>query len=96
VSRKAEELALRKELLRLRLEANRLEIEAGVTVLRSPMRNAAIGASVLKLLRSHPIIVTGLSALVARAPKLAFVARLGAGCLAAWQAVKLYRFWRRS
>lgn len=96
MSRKAEELALRKELLRLRLEANRLEIQAGVSMLRSPLRNVAIGASVLKLLRSHPILVTSIGALVARTPKLAFIARLGAACLAVWQAARLYRFWRRS
>jgi hypothetical protein len=96
VSGKSEELALRKELLALRLEANRLEIASELATLRHPLRNAAIGASVLKLLRSHPIIVTGASALIARIPRLGLVAKLGAGLIAAWQALKLYRLWRNS
>jgi hypothetical protein len=96
VSGKSDDLALRKELLCLRLEAHRLEIVSELATLRSPLRNAAIGASVLKLLRSHPIIVTGLSALIARMPRLGLVAKLGAGLIAAWQALKLYRLWRKS
>ena len=96
MSGKSNELALRKELVSLRLEAHRLEIATGIATLRNPVRNAAIGASILKLLRTHPILITGASALVARVPKLGFVAKIGAGLLAAWQAVKLYRLWRRS
>jgi hypothetical protein len=96
VSRKSEELALRRELVSLRLEAHRLEIATGIATLRNPLRNAAIGASILKLLRTHPIIITGASAMLARMPRLGLIARLGAGALAAWQALKLVRRWRKS
>jgi hypothetical protein len=96
VSRKSEELALRRELVSLRLEAHRLEIATGIATLRNPLRNAAIGASILKLLRTHPIIITGASAMLARMPRLGLIARLGAGALAAWQALKLLRRWRKS
>jgi len=96
VSGKPEQLALRKELLCLRLEGHRLEIASELAILRNPLRNAAIGASVLKLLRSHPIIITGVSALIARMPRLGLVATLGTGLIAAWQVLKLYRVWRRS
>lgn len=96
MSRKTEDLALRKELLRLRLEAHRLEIETGILVLRNPVRNVAIGTSLLKLLRSHPIITTGAGALLARVPRLALIARVVAGGVAAFQAVQWFRYWRRS
>ena len=96
MSERSQDLALRKELVLLRLEAHRLEIATGIATLRSPLRNAAIGASILRLLRTHPVIITGASALVSRVPRLGFVAKLGAGLLAAWQTIRLYRLWRRS
>jgi hypothetical protein len=96
VSRKSEELELRKELLSLRLEAHRLDIASGIATLKNPLRNAAVGAGILRLLRTHPIIITGASALIARMPRLGFIAKLGAGALAAWQALKLFLLWRKS
>ena len=96
MSTKAEQLALRKELLRLRLEAHRRELEADMATLRNPLRKAAIGAGVLGLLRSHPVFVTAAGALISRVPRLGFAAKLAAGCVAVWQAVKLFRFWRRN
>ena len=96
MSGKSEELALRRELLSLRLEAHRLEIASGIATLKNPLRNAAIGAGIFKLLRTHPIIITGASALIARVPRLGLVVKLGASLLAAWQALRLYRLWHRS
>jgi hypothetical protein len=95
MSEKAEQLALHKNLLLLQLAAHRMELEADMATLRDPLRKAAIGGSVLHLLRSHPIFITAAGALVSRVPRLGFVAKLMAGCLAGWQAVKLFRAWRR-
>lgn len=95
-SSNSEQLALRKELLRLQLETHRLELEADVETLRHPLRKAAIGASVLQLLRTHPVFVTAAGALLTRIPRLGFAAKVAAGCVAAWQAIKLIRYWRHN
>jgi hypothetical protein len=95
MSEKAEQLALHKNLLRLQLAAHRMELEADMATLRDPLRKAAIGGSVLHLLRSHPIFVTAAGALVSRVPHLGFTAKLVAAGVAGWQAVKLFRAWRR-
>jgi hypothetical protein len=88
-------LALKKQLLLLRLESHRLEIEADMHALRNPVRNIAIGGGLLKLLRSHPIIVTAASALVARVPRLGLLIKLVGAGLAVWQGVQMAREWKR-
>jgi hypothetical protein len=89
-------LEMRKALLRLQLEARRLELEADVDTLRNPLRKAAIGAGVLQLLRTHPVIVTAAGALLTRIPRLGFAIKLAAGGVAAWQVFRLFRSRRRS
>lgn len=88
-------LALKKELLLLRLEQHRLEIESDIHTLKNPMRNVAIGGSLLKLLRSHPIIMTGASALIARVPRLGLLIKLAGAGIAIWQVLQLARSFKR-
>lgn len=92
---KHEPLASRKEFLRLQLEARRLELEADVETFRNPLRKAAIGASMLQLLRQHPVIVTAAGALLTRVPRLGFAIKLAAGSVAAWQVFRMFRSRRR-
>jgi hypothetical protein len=91
---KSEQLALHKDLLRLQLEAHRMDLELDIATLRNPLRKAAIGTGVLGLLRSHPIFLSAAGALISRVPRLGFAAKLAAAGVAAWQAYKLYRSWR--
>jgi hypothetical protein len=91
VSSKSKQLTLHKELLRLQLEAHRMELSADIATLRDPLRKATIGTGVLGLLRSHPIFLTAAGALISKIPRLGFAAKLAAGCVAAWQAYRLYR-----
>jgi hypothetical protein len=95
MSRSPENLLLRKQLLLLRLESHRLEIEADLHALRNPARNVVIGGSLLKLLRSHPILVTGASALLARVPRLGLLVKLVGAGVAVWQVIVLIRTWKR-
>jgi hypothetical protein len=95
MNRRSEELALKKELIRLRLNSHRLEIAADMATLRNPLRNAAISGSVLRLLRSHPILVTGTSALLTRVPRLGLLIKLAGAALAAWQVAQFIRALRR-
>jgi hypothetical protein len=95
MSGKTEQLAMHKNLLRLQLAAHRMELEADIATLRDPLRKAAIGGSVLHLLRSHPIFVTAAGALISRVPRLGLTAKLVAACVAGWEAVRLFRAWRR-
>jgi hypothetical protein len=94
MSAKYEQLELHKRLLQLQLEEHRLELGADLATLRNPMRKAAIGTGVLALLRRHPILVTTAGALLAKIPRLGFAAKIAAGSVAVWQAVKLYQRWR--
>jgi hypothetical protein len=89
------QLTLKKQLLLLRLESYRLEIEADVHALKNPVRNIAIGGGFLKILRSHPIILTIASALVARVPRLGLLIKLAGAGLAVWQGVQMVREWKR-
>jgi hypothetical protein len=91
---KYEQLELHKRLLQLELEEHRLELAADLATLRNPLRKAAIGTSVLDLLRKHPVLLTTAGALLARIPRLGFAAKVAAGSVAVWQAVKLYQRWR--
>lgn len=91
----SENLALKKELLRLRLDAHRLEIATDIAALRNPLRSAAIGGSLVRLLRSHPILVSGASALLSRVPKLGFAIKVAAAGMAIWQLIKLINAFRR-
>ena len=95
MSSKQDQLAVRKEFLRLQLETHRLELGADVETLRNPLRKAAIGVSVVQLLRSHPVIVTAAGALLTRIPRLNFAVKLAAGGVAAWQAFRFFRSRRR-
>jgi hypothetical protein len=95
MSSKSEKLASRKESLRLQLEAHRLELGADVETLRNPLRKAAFGAGVLKLLRTHPVIVTAAGALLTRIPQLGLAVKVAAGSIAAWQVFRFFRSRRR-
>lgn len=90
-----EPLALQKQLLQMRLEQYRLEIESDIHTLKNPMRHVAVGGSLLKLIRSHPIIMTGASALIARVPRLGLLIKIAAAGIAAWQVVQLIRSFKR-
>ncbi len=87
--------ALRKQLLLLRLESHRLEIEADVHALKNPVRHIAIGGGLLKLLRSHPILMTGASAILARIPRLGLLVKLIGAGMAVWQTMQMVRAWKR-
>jgi hypothetical protein len=95
MSRSSEQLALKKQLLLLRLESHRLEIEADVYALKNPVRNIAIGGGLLKLLRSHPILMTGASAILARIPRLGLLVKLIGAGMAVWQTMQMVRAWKR-
>jgi hypothetical protein len=95
MSRSSEQLTLKKQLLLLRLESHRLEIEADVYALKNPVRNIAIGGGLLKLLRSHPILMTGASAILARIPRLGLLVKLIGAGMAVWQTMQMVRAWKR-
>lgn len=89
-----ENLALKKQLLLLRLESHRLEIEADVQALKNPMRNVAVGGSLIKLLRSHPILMTGVSAIISRVPRLGLLIKIVGAGMAVWQLLQVLRPWQ--
>jgi hypothetical protein len=94
MSAKSEHLELHKRLLKLQLEEYRLELSADLANMRNPLRKAAIGTGVLDLLRKHPVLLTTAGAIVAKIPRLGFIARAAGIGVAVWQAIKLYQRWR--
>jgi threonine/homoserine/homoserine lactone efflux protein len=91
---KSHQLALRKQLLLLKLQSHRMEIDIDMAALRNPMRNAAIGGGVFQLLRAHPIFISAASALLTRIPKLGLIVKLAGAALGGWQFYKMLRAWR--
>lgn len=65
-SRKLHELSLRKEILRLKADTYRLEIEQALGRLRQPASRLETGARIAGLLRRNPAIVSAATALAAR------------------------------
>jgi hypothetical protein len=90
---KYQQLELHKRLLQLQLEEQRLELTADLATLRHPLRKAAIGTSVLSLLRKHPVLITTAGAMLAKIPRLGFAAQVAGVSVAVWQAIKLYKRW---
>jgi hypothetical protein len=94
MSARYEQLELHKRLLKLQLEEHRLDLSADLAGLHNPLRKAAIGGGVLDLLRRHPVLLTTAGALLAKLPRLGFIAKAAGIGVAVWQAIQLFQRWR--
>jgi hypothetical protein len=79
-SPRMKELELRKEILSLKAETYRMEIEQQVERLGSSFRGIASGLSALRRLRTHPLLLSAAGTLMARIglTRLLKVAAVGA------------------
>ncbi len=85
-----QELALRKEILTLKAEACRLELQQGLENLGRSFGSVSSAWNVAGLLRGHPYLVSAAGALLARIG-LGRIARIGAIAAAAWFAYQVSR-----
>jgi hypothetical protein len=84
------ELALRKELLGLKAESYRLELELGVDHLVRSLRGVSSAWNAAGLLRSHPYLVSAAGALLSRIG-IGRIARMGLIAAVAWFAYQVSR-----
>lgn len=82
------ELALRKELLSLKADGYRLELELGVRNLGQSWRGISSAWNVASVMRNHPYVVSAAGALVSRIG-LGRIARLGLVAGIAWFAYQV-------
>ena len=82
------ELELRKEILRLKAETHRLEIEQEVDRLGHGLRGLASGLNAVRLLHKHPLAVSAAGALVTRLGPSRLL-KLAAVAAAAWFAFRV-------
>ena len=83
-----QELALRKEILTLKAEAYRLELQQGVENLGRSFGGVSSAWNVAGLLRSHPYLVSAAGALLSRIG-LGRLARMGVIAAGAWFAYQV-------
>lgn len=82
------ELALRKELLSLKADAYRLDLELGVKSLGQSLRGVSSAWNATGVLRNHPYVVSAAGALVSRIG-LGRIARIGVIAGVAWFAYQV-------
>lgn len=84
------ELALRKEILTLKTEAYRLELELGVENLGQSLRGVSSAWNVASVMRNHPYVVSAAGALISQIG-VGRIARMGAITAATWFAYQVMR-----
>jgi hypothetical protein len=89
-SPRLKELELRKEILSLKAETHRLEMEHQVERLASSFRGIASGFRVTRLLRNHPLLASAAGTLAARIGPVRLL-KLAAVAAAGWFAYKVAR-----
>lgn len=84
------ELALRKEILTLKTEAYRLELELGVENLGRSLRGVSSAWNVARMMRNHPYVVSAAGALISQIG-VGRITRMGAIAAATWFAYQVFK-----
>jgi hypothetical protein len=88
MNRRLQELALRKEILGLKAEAYRLELELGVRNLGQSLHGVSSAWKATDVLRNHPYLVSAAGALLSRIG-VGRIARMGMIAGGAWFAYQV-------
>lgn len=88
MSPRLQELALRKQILTLKADAYRLELELGVEHLGDSLRGVSSAWNVASVMRNHPYVVSAAGALISHIG-LGRIARMGMAAGAAWFAYQV-------
>ncbi|HSD60420.1 MAG TPA: hypothetical protein VLC55_06150 [Burkholderiales bacterium] len=90
MSPRLQELALRKEILTLKAEAYRLELELDLDSLGKSLRGVSSAWNVASLMRNHPYVVSAAGALISQIG-IGRIARMGLIAAGAWFAYQVSR-----